>query len=159
MRRVVTIAIGAVLVFLAVAQLFPVDRDNPPIAADLAAPPAIKGLLRSSCYNCHSNETRWPAYARVAPVSWLVASDVHQGRRELNFSDWGLLASRRQRKELQESRKEILDGDMPPLLYRVLHPEARMSAQQRQRVLEWLETAEDELGHPAAALGLSPSST
>ena len=69
-------------------QFVPVVRENPPITAPLAAQAELAQVLERSCYDCHSNQTRWPWYASVAPVSWLVARDVDRGRHELNFSAW-----------------------------------------------------------------------
>src|SRR5450759_484008 len=79
---------GAVVVALGAIQLIPVDRTNPPVQKEMPAPPDVQAILRRSCYDCHSNETVWLWYSKVAPISWLVSRDVRQGRRELNFSDW-----------------------------------------------------------------------
>src|SRR5438874_1058331 len=80
------IALGTVLVAI---QLVPVERTNPSATKPIEAPAEVTAVLRRSCYDCHSNETRWPWYAYVAPVSWLVADDVKDGRAKLNFSSWG----------------------------------------------------------------------
>jgi len=68
-----------------------VDRSNPPVEADLEAPAAVTAVLRTACYDCHSNETHWPWYSYVAPVSWLVARDVEEARSEFSFSRWDQL--------------------------------------------------------------------
>ena len=78
LQKYAVLALAAVFVAI---QLVPVHRDNPPVASDLDAPADVKSILRRACYDCHSNETRWPWYAYVAPVSWLVAHDVEEGRR------------------------------------------------------------------------------
>ncbi|MEJ2720875.1 MAG: heme-binding domain-containing protein, partial [bacterium] len=76
-----------VLAVLVVAiQFVPIDRSNPPIGENINAPAAVTRILRESCYDCHSNETRWPWYAYVAPVSWMLSLHVHEGRDHLNFS-------------------------------------------------------------------------
>ncbi len=69
-------------------QLVPVNRSNPTVEADLEAPEAVTAVLRTACYDCHSNETHWPWYSYVAPVSWLVAHDVEEARSEFSFSHW-----------------------------------------------------------------------
>src|SRR5579885_1507659 len=69
-------------------QLVPVRIANPPSRGDVAAPPEVEQTLRRSCYDCHSNQTQWPWYTRIAPLSWLVAHDVNAGRRQINFSQW-----------------------------------------------------------------------
>ena len=63
--------------------------NNPPTRFAVDAPPQVAAILRRSCFDCHSNETRWPLYSRIAPGSWLMAQDVHNGRNHLNFSEWG----------------------------------------------------------------------
>jgi hypothetical protein len=79
-------AVFSLLALGILIQLIPIRRDNPPATGSVAAPPEVMSILRRSCYDCHSNETIWPWYSRVAPVSWLVARDVHEGRRHVNFS-------------------------------------------------------------------------
>ena len=93
--------LGLVVALVAI-QLVPVDRTSPPVTADIAAPANVRAVLKRACYDCHSNETTWPWYSRVAPVSWLVARDVREGRKELNFSDWGGYAAKRQARKLKE---------------------------------------------------------
>ena len=90
-KRLTWVLAGAASV-LAVLQLFNPSRNNPPVKRDFAAaagpPPDVAAAIRAACYDCHSHETTWPFYARVAPVSWLIASDVNAGRKHLNFSEW-----------------------------------------------------------------------
>ena len=84
---------GRILLVIALVlfaiQLVPVPRENPPVTAEIQAPDQVRSLLESSCYDCHSNQTVWPWYSHVAPVSWLVYRDVRKARDELNFSLWG----------------------------------------------------------------------
>jgi len=89
-------------------QFVPVDRSNPPVVADLQAPVDVKSVLQRSCYDCHSNEVKWPWYSYVAPVSWLVAHDVKEGREELNFSEWDRYANDPEMKE--EIVEEVAEG-------------------------------------------------
>src|ERR1044072_7099855 len=93
-----TIGIGAV-VFFVVAQFARIDRTNPPVETDVPAPANVKNALRTACYDWHSNETVWPWYSHVAPVSWLLAYDVVEGREELNFSTWQRYDAKRQQKK------------------------------------------------------------
>lgn len=88
MRRWIAVSGLSVLAVLIVIQFIPVDTSNPPVTADIPSSPEGKAVLRRACYDCHSNETRWPWYSRVAPASWLTARDVREGRAELNFSAW-----------------------------------------------------------------------
>ena len=82
---------------------------------------------------CHSNETKWPAYSRVAPVSWLIQHDVSEGRAILNFSEW-----QRPQEEATEAAEEIFEGEMPPGMYQLMHAHARLSAADRDRLARGL---------------------
>jgi len=136
----VFVGIGAVLLAI---QFVPVARTNPPIEASVEAPPEVTAILRRACFDCHSNETIWPPQAYVAPVSWLVASDVKEGRGELNFSRWGPDHVKRTAKELQ---KEVEKKDMPPFLYLLAHPEAKLSAADRTALVDWARGLGGERG-------------
>src|SRR5450631_700027 len=117
--------LGALVIGFALLQLTNPARTNPPVVNDLTAtnaPPAeISALLRAACYDCHSSETKWPLYSRIAPSSWLVASDVNEGRTHLNFSDWPQETGRAAKKF--DRINEVLDyREMPPKKYTLLHP-------------------------------------
>jgi hypothetical protein len=120
------IGIGGIAA-LAFAQLVPVSRENPPVEEELAAPPALRAVLERSCYDCHSNETRWPWYSRVAPVSWLVAHDVNHAREHLNFSTWNAYDEKERRENLEEALEEVEEGNMPLPPYLWLHSAAALS--------------------------------
>ena len=106
-RKILRLVIPVGLVTLLLIQLVPVDRSNPPVESEISTPPEVHIILRKACYDCHSNETTWPWYSKVAPVSWLVASDVHEGREELNFSTWASYNSEQKVKKLKETWEEI----------------------------------------------------
>jgi hypothetical protein len=122
---------------LVAMQFVPVRRSNPPVEVDVPAPANVHAILRRACYDCHSNETVWPWYTHVAPISWLVARDVQQGREELNFSTWNRLAPRQQAKYLRESWQEVAEGGMPPWPYLRIHRDAALSAADRAALREW----------------------
>jgi hypothetical protein len=130
-----------VLVVLVVAiQFIPVDSANPPVESDIPTSPAVKAVLRRACYDCHSNETQWPWYSRIAPISWLLAWDVREGRAELNFSTWNQYSTQQQVKKLRESWKEVSEGEMPPWYYLPVHRDARLSAEARTLLEQWART-------------------
>src|SRR5262249_61506131 len=104
----------------------PAPATNSAIKAERAAPAETAPLLRRACYDCHSRETAWPWYSRVAPVSWLVVHDVEEGRRELDFSAWDAYDAAQRAKKLRESADEIAEGEMPPWHYRLVHAAARL---------------------------------
>ncbi|MET0153110.1 MAG: heme-binding domain-containing protein [Candidatus Binatia bacterium] len=128
-------------VLFGLVQLVPVDRTNPAVESDVAAPGTANGVLRRACYDCHSNETFWPWYSQVAPVSWLLASDVREGRRELNFSLWNTYDPKRRAKKLKETVQEVRDGDMPPWYYVIMHSEAKLSGADRAAIERWVAEA------------------
>jgi hypothetical protein len=124
---------------LLIIQLIPYGRDhsNPPVVHEPAWDSAsTRGLVRRACYDCHSNQTVWPWYAGIAPASWLVYNDVVEGREKLNFSDWR--AGRREGEKAGEIRKEVEEGEMPPFRYRLAHPEARLTGEEKQLLIKGL---------------------
>ncbi len=139
---------GAAIIFVAL-QLFNPARTNPPVKLDfitVARPPAsVAAALRTACYDCHSRETTWPWYSRVAPVSWLVTSDVDEGREHLDFSDWPQADAGHAAKKLDRIN-EVLDyREMPPKKYTFIHTGARLSEAQRKAIMDWTENAADKL--------------
>jgi hypothetical protein len=126
---------------LAAIQFVPVERVNPAVESDLAAPDEVKKILRRSCYDCHSNETSWPWYARVAPVSWLIARDVDEGRRELNFSVWNKFTSARRARKFKEIVEQVEGNKMPQWYYVILHPDAKLEPSEKEIILNWAKQA------------------
>jgi len=139
-RAIVRLLTRLLLLALAGAQFVPVERDNPATeeAERLQAPDEVLAVLHRSCFDCHSHETHWPWYAFVAPVSWLVAHDVEEGRDELNFSTWNTLSPERRAHLLHEMVEVIEEGEMPPATYRPLHPDAALSAADVQLISSWV---------------------
>lgn len=140
-KQMVKKSIVPLFLVLVAIQLVPIDRTNPPVESEVPAPPEVRAILRRSCYDCHSNETVWPWYSRVAPISWLVASDVHEGRGEMNFSTWDRRGKDDQAKLLHECWEQIEQGDMPPAIYLQAHPLARFSDSDRLKMRNWLQTS------------------
>ena len=133
----------SLLVFILVGgaiQLLPVQRTNPPGETEVPASAEIRTILRQACYDCHSNETVWPWYSRVAPISWLVAYDVREGREEMNFSTWNRYSSEQKADKLKEIIEVVSEGEMPPRIYLPLHPEARLSAEAVAALRAWSES-------------------
>jgi mono/diheme cytochrome c family protein len=125
-------AVAAVLAM----QLVPYGRNHTnPVATGEPAwdAPETRALAKQACFDCHSNETEWPAYARIAPVSWLVQHDVDEGRAVLNFSEWS-----RPQKEASEAAKEVTEGEMPPAAYKLIHAHARLNSADRDRLVAGL---------------------
>ncbi len=136
------------VVVLLGAQAVPVHRTNPPVTGEIAAPPDVQALLERSCYDCHSNETAWPWYARVAPMSWLVTHDVKEAREHVNFSEWGDLDAGDRESAMKEIAEEVEDGKMPLRLYVPLHPAARLTEAERAQLVAWSSARARKLGLP-----------
>lgn len=144
----VIVGLGIVLVGI---QLIPVTMSNPPVEEEILATAEVKTILKRACYDCHSHETVWPGYSRVAPVSWLLAWDVAEGREELNFSAWNRYGEKKRNKMIKEIWEEVEEGEMPPWFYLPLHPDARLSDQDREVLRAWAATvllsSEEENDH------------
>jgi hypothetical protein len=143
-RAVVRIAQVGIVLFLLI-QLVPYGwtKENPPVAQDAPWPDDESArLARDACYDCHSNETEWPVYSYVAPMSWLVRRDVEEGREELNFSEWPDGAG-----ELDDAVETLREGEMPPSQYALLHPAARLSDAEVDRLVAALEAMGADGGH------------
>ncbi|MDA3860574.1 MAG: heme-binding domain-containing protein [Melioribacteraceae bacterium] len=125
---------------LLLIQFVPVNRENPPIDENLTltAPPQIKSILKNSCYDCHSNETEWPFYSYIAPVSWLVSRDVKFGREDLNFSEWNKMTESKRNHKKEEIVEEISRDTMPMPIYLITHPSASLSNEEKLLLKNWL---------------------
>lgn len=138
-KRARYLILGAVLLLVAIQFVQP-DRTNPPAnpAASFAAvakpAPEVAAILKRACGDCHSNETTWPWYSRVAPVSWLLAGDVKQGRAHLNLSEWNFLSPEASMIKLKDACKQVKAGDMLLWQYRLMHPEARLTQADIDRI-------------------------
>jgi hypothetical protein len=131
-RILLLFGFGVVGLFLLI-QLVPYGRNhnNPAVVSEPAwDSPETRGLAVRACFDCHSNETRWPWYSNVAPVSWFVQRDVDEGRVSLNFSEWG--AGRYE--ELDEIGEVVQEGEMPPQQFLITHPEARLSSSEKEQL-------------------------
>jgi hypothetical protein len=135
-------ALAAIVAALALQLAHP-HHTNPPVLPghDLLAanppPPDVAALLKSACYNCHSFQTEWPWYSFIAPVSWQIVGHVNDARDAMNFSDWPHDNPSRVRKRWRHVADSVEDGDMPLRSYTLIHPESRLTAQQRTRLIQW----------------------
>ena len=130
--------------FTLVAVLFiinsiPVNMSNPPVRSDIETPEKVKKILRESCYDCHSNETVWYWYTEYAPVSWLIAHDVNEGREYLNFSTWDKYSKTEKKELLADSIESINEGEMPMKIYELMHPDAKIDKEELKILTTWVE--------------------
>ncbi len=143
MTRPIKTIVGACVVVFVLIQLMPMSRSNPPVTQDVAAPPQVESILRRGCYDCHSNQTRWRWYTRLAPISWMVVRDVERGRRHLNFSTWDKYADDPQTviSKLKGIRRQSDNGGMPPWYYLAQHAGARLANDDREVLGNWVSQA------------------
>jgi len=105
----------------------------------------VAAILKRGCGDCHSNETTWPWYSEVAPVSWFVVDHVNHGRRHLNFSDWTRYDGREADELLGDIAKTVRTGAMPLSSYTLLHPEARLTQAERNAIIDWAQAERTRL--------------
>jgi len=111
------------------------DHSNPPDNKEPAwNSPETASLFKRACFDCHSNQTVWPWYSHVAPMSWLLQRDVNGGRRHMNFTEWD-----KPQKHSKDIRAQVEPGDMPPWFYLPMHPAARLNATEKQALLDGAE--------------------
>jgi mono/diheme cytochrome c family protein len=135
-KGVLWLVIGMLAVF-ALLQLVPYghDHSNPSVVAEPQwDSPQTRELAARACFDCHSNETIWPWYSNVAPVSWLIQRDVVEGRSRLNFSEWN-----QPQRAAHEVGEAISEGEMPPWFYLPLHPSANLSPGEQQALVAGLQ--------------------
>ena len=136
MRRIMLWAGRALIVVTVVIQLVPYGRrhTNPTVTQEPRwDQPRTRALAARACFDCHSNETVWPWYSHVAPVSWLLQRDVEEGRRALNYSEWD-----RGQREARESAKSVRNGEMPPWFYAWPGTSAHLAAAERAELIAGL---------------------
>lgn len=130
--RIVVVCVTVAIVGFAAMQLIPAAATNPPVrGAPHWDSAGTEVLARRACFDCHSNETRWPAYSRVAPLSWWIVAHVRDGRRHLNFSEPPF-------RDADEAAEEVRDGGMPLRSYTLAHADARLTQAEARQLAEGL---------------------
>jgi heme-binding protein len=143
----VKIVIYVLAAIFIIAQFVQPLRTNPPVVpsrsleAHVPVPADVMPILKRSCGDCHSSETVWPWYSHFAPVSWLVVDDVNTGRKHINFQDWEAQENPKEAAEhLGLICKEARTKDMPPLSYRLIHKDSRLSNEDTERLCSWSQS-------------------
>lgn len=127
-------ALIVIIVIIIGIQFIPVEQTNPPVTSEISVPENVKVILRKACYDCHSNETNWVWYTKVAPMSFLVSKDVNDGRKHLNFSEWDINKENKYKEEIWE---EIREEKMPPWQYKIMHSESKLSQEEKNVIRNW----------------------
>jgi len=139
MKKVI---IGLVILLILI-QLFRIDKSSPVSNPNDAmfvveqVPEDVKSILKTSCFDCHSNTATYPWYSNVAPVSWWVKSHINEGRDELNFDEWGTYSIKRKLHKLEEIGEEVEEGKMPLNSYLWVHGDAKLTDQQQKKLVNW----------------------
>ena len=139
-----------IVVFLGIQFVRPA-RTNPPvdesqtIFARTQMTPQVAAILERSCRDCHSNQTVWPWYTNVAPISWWLSNHVNEGRQNLNLSEWGRLDHDRQDRKLRQICDEVQDGVMPLSSYLPMHPQAKLSAEDKKILCDWTDSERERV--------------
>lgn len=140
MKKIILVGL---LVALVIIQFFKIDTSNPPINKGMDflsiknTPPELAQLIKTSCYDCHSNESKYPWYAKVQPTAWILEDHIKEGRTELNFSTFATYEPKRQIHKLEESAEQIEQGDMPLETYILLHPAAKLTDTQKKSLFKY----------------------
>ncbi len=135
-----------IIVFLIIAQFFRIDKTNPPVDPMNTieklenAPQDVTQLLERACYDCHSNNTNYPWYTNIAPVSWWVKRHINKGRAALNYSEWGTYSPSKKQHKKEESADFIEKGWMPIGFYKIMHSEARITDEERKLLVDWFRS-------------------
>lgn len=147
------IFLGLVVVFLAIQAVRPAKNQSAPVAFagkdDITAlyPPSaeVRQILQKSCYDCHSNRTEYPWYAEVEPVGWWLGNHIKEGKKELNFSEFGTYSAKRKVKKLEAICDEVKDRGMPLTSYTLIHRSAKLSDAQIAAMCQWSESIQDKI--------------
>lgn len=144
MRTLIKIILIVIVVF-GLIQLVPVDRENLPVKSDenfvevFKTPEKVQRILRKSCYDCHSNETIYPKYAYVAPISWSVKHHINKGRKHLNFSVWGTYNKYQKNRILENAIADIEQHRMPLKGYLAQHPDAKLIPEEQKLLIDYFK--------------------
>ncbi len=134
MKKKIILLLSAIFIVL---QFIPINRNNPPVEADLKAPEKVKLVLKKSCYDCHSNETHYPLYSYVFPASLFLAHHVEEGREELNFSNWEALSNSKKAKKAEDIVEVLEKKEMPLISYTIIYRDAVLSNEDSELLINW----------------------
>lgn len=140
-----------VVALLLLSQLIPIDRSVPTVAAEndflvaTNASPVMADLITNACYDCHSYQSEYPWYAKIAPLSFWIQGHINGGREHLNFSDWTSYSAKKAAHKLEEAAEEVQERHMPFKSYTWLHQEADMTDEQVTALAQWLESTRNTI--------------
>ena len=138
------------LILLIVIQFFTIDKTTKPIdvSTDIlaltSANPEISGILKTSCYDCHSNQPVYPWYTNIAPLSWWIKHHINEGSHHLNFSEWGTYSKKRKNHKLDECVEMLNENEMPLTSYTIVHKDAKLTNNQKNLLINWFSTLKEQ---------------
>lgn len=151
MKRRTKILLGLLAVLVIIQFIRPAKNNgatnagNGPLSETVTMTPEVSAILKTSCYDCHSNKTAYPWYAEVQPVGWWLQDHVNEGKEELNFDEFAAYSPRRQYRKLEEIGDQVKEGEMPLSSYTLIHGNAKLSAEQQQTLTDWVKMARGEM--------------
>jgi hypothetical protein len=141
MRTYLIVLVILLILIIAIQFFRPVRRNGGPVSEDISLvlpmSDTIKHILKSACYDCHSNIPRYPWYFNVQPIGWFLSGHIEEGREDLNFSEFGNYSNSKQLDMLEHIVHMVNDGDMPLLSYRLVHKDARLSSREKVLLTNW----------------------
>lgn len=164
MKKIIKNILLTLLVLLVLIQFYPRAKKNNDLTTvnDIATvhtiPADVKTVLITSCYDCHSNNTVYPWYSNIQPVSWWLNDHIEEGKKELNFSEFATYSIARQYKKLQEVISQVKEDEMPLQSYTIIHRNAKLSPEQKLAVSNWSSSLRDSIKtvYPADSLKRKP---
>ena len=150
MKRFKKIILALLVIFIAIQFIQPARNQNGQVMPTdiekiVVVPANVSGILKTSCYDCHSNNTHYPWYSFIQPGAWLMASHIKNGKAMLNFSQFGEFSNRKQQSKLQGIINQVKDGEMPISSYTLIHRNAVLTAAQKTILINWAASAKDSL--------------
>ena len=163
-KKIIRITLVVLLVILVIIQFIRPKKNNSPVlanntmAAKFPIPDSVHNLLKVSCYDCHSNNTIYPWYARLQPVMWFLTDHINQGKRHLNFDEFAVSSPARQYKIYKNIAEEVKTDGMPLTSYTLIHRNAVLNATQKEMIISWANDSRHlmEGQYPADSLKSKP---
>lgn len=146
MKKIIVVLLVAFIII----QFFPIDKSNPPPTPGMDflkiknSPEKIVKIMRTSCYDCHSNETQYPWYSSISPISWFLKNNINEGRKHLNFSTFAVYEPKRQLHKIEECIEMVEKKEMPLESYYVGHQDAKLTDEQRADLVQYFKRVKED---------------
>ncbi|UOU97224.1 heme-binding domain-containing protein [Chryseobacterium daecheongense] len=147
----IKIGAGFIVLFLIVIQFFDIDKNIAAAPSENAiekhyqVPSHVRGLLKTSCYDCHSNNTAYPWYNRIQPIKWWLADHVNSGKRHLNFDEFNTYSNEKKLEKLDEITETVKSEEMPLTSYTIVHRNAKLSATEKSEMEQWVKNVKKQI--------------